>query len=103
MNVSTKVGQIFFRILDETIPPGHPLRPLLNRNTVKLSYSCLPNFGSEIAKHNAKILNSAPNLEDAIPPKKCNCQKQAECPLENNCTEALNVIYHAAVTSEGQT
>ena len=103
MNVSTKVGQIFFRLLDENIPPGHPLRPLLNRNTVKLSYSCLPNFGSEIAKHNAKILKSVANPEDPIAPKKCNCQKKAECPLENNCTQALNVIYHATVTSEDTT
>ena len=25
MNVATKVGKKFFQILDETIPPGHPL------------------------------------------------------------------------------
>ena len=58
MNVSTKVGKLFLKLLDESFPPGHPLHPLLNWNTVKLRYSCLPNIGSQVAKHNAKILKT---------------------------------------------
>ena len=44
MNVSTKVGKKFFQILDETIPPGHPLHKVFNRKTVRLSYSTMPNM-----------------------------------------------------------
>ena len=100
MNVSTKVGKIFLGLLDENFPPGHPLHPLLNRNTVKLSYSCLPNIGSQVAKHNAKILKTIETPEVRAPPKKCNCNKNTTCPLENDCTQAVNVIYHATVKTE---
>ena len=100
MNVSTKVGKLFLKLLDESFPPGHPLHPLLNRNTVKLSYSCLPNMGSQVAKHNAKIMKTIETPEVAAAPKKCNCNKKDECPLENDCTQAVNVIYHATVKTE---
>ena len=100
MDVSTKVGKLFLQLLDESFPPGHPLHPLLNRNTVKLSYSCLPNMGSQIAKHNAKILKTIETTVETVPPKKCNCNKKTDCPLENNCAQAINVIYHATVKTE---
>ena len=42
MKVKTKITKKFFSILEKNIPPGHKLRPLLNRHTVKLSHTgCL--------------------------------------------------------------
>ena len=68
---------------------------LLNRNTVKLSYSCTKNIHSLIQSHNSKILNSKPKATE----KPCNCRKKDACPLDQNCTQE-NVIYHATVEGE---
>ena len=59
MNVATKVGKKFFQILDETIPPGHPLHKVFNRKTVKLSYSTMPNMLKKISVHNSRVTAKA--------------------------------------------
>ena len=59
MNVATKVGKKFFQILDETIPPGHPLHKVFNRKTVKLSYSTMPNMLKKISVHNSRVTANA--------------------------------------------
>ena len=33
--VETRIGKEFYRIIEEAIPPSHPLRPMINRNTLK--------------------------------------------------------------------
>ena len=43
-NVSTNVGKCFLKILDKCFPAEHQLHSILNRNTVKISYSCMPNM-----------------------------------------------------------
>ena len=55
-NVATNIGRKFFHLLDRSFPPGHKLHRLLNRNTVKLSYSCMPNIKSIITMHNKSTL-----------------------------------------------
>ena len=37
--VTTNVGKKFLALVDKHFHKNHPLRPLLNRNTVKISYS----------------------------------------------------------------
>ena len=59
MNVATKIGKKFFQILDETIPPGHPLHKVFNRKTVKLSYSTMPNMLKKISVHNSRVTAKA--------------------------------------------
>ena len=56
LNVSTNIGGKFLRLIDEHFPKGHQLRKILNRNTIKISYKCMPNLKSQISKHNFKIL-----------------------------------------------
>ena len=48
-NVKTKVGEKFLKLVDSCFPPGHPLRKICNRNTLKLSYRCTPNIGTIIS------------------------------------------------------
>ena len=36
--VKTNLGKQFLRIVDKCFPEGHALRPICNRNTLKLSY-----------------------------------------------------------------
>ena len=82
-------------LVDECFPKGTQLAKIINRNTVKISYSCLPNMEAIIAKHNAKLANTTPNkTQDS-----CNCRIKKECPLEGKCL-VNNVIYQATVTSE---
>ena len=101
INVETNVGKIFLELLDTHFPPGHRLRSVMNRNTIKLSYRCLPNIGSYMAKHNSKILNQADSQQEIAPPK-CNCQKSKKdnCPVPGACNQK-GVVYQATVTSEG--
>ena len=44
VNIRTNVGKEFLDLLDKHFPKGNPLHKILNRNTVKVSYRCLPNM-----------------------------------------------------------
>ena len=54
-NVETPVGRTFLELLDSEIGPE--LQHLFNRNTVRISYSNMPNMSKIIANHNIKLLN----------------------------------------------
>ena len=89
-NVATNIGKEFFRLMEKCFPPGHILNPIINKNTVKLSYSCLQNMGSVISSKNKKLLKSGHNL-----PPLCTCG-QDSCPVDGKCTQE-NVIYQAKI------
>ncbi|KAJ8046971.1 hypothetical protein HOLleu_05830 [Holothuria leucospilota] len=76
-NVTTNIGKKFFNLLDSCFPPGHKLHTLLNRNTVKLSYSCMANMDQIISAHNKYILTKQ-NLQPATQ-NNCNCRTQSQC------------------------
>jgi hypothetical protein len=61
VNVETNIGKKFLDLVDRCFPPRHKLRSIFNRNTLKLSYSCMPSMGSAITGHNSKILNEKNN------------------------------------------
>ena len=90
------MGAKFLRLLDETIPKDSPLYPCLNRNTVKLSYRCLPNMGTNISKQNSKNLTNATTPNEETTPS-CNCNRKDDCPLEGQCLKK-NVVYQATLT-----
>ena len=92
MAVTTNVGKRFLSLIDKHFPKSSKLNKILNRNTVKISYSCTKNIKAIIQSHNAKICSPKPA---PAPSKKCNCQKKDKCPLENNCSNQKDVIYHA--------
>lgn len=94
-NVSTNIGHKFLQIIDECFTPNHPLRSICNRNTLKLSYSCMPNIGNIINAHNKHILKEEP--KNSTPKTaECNCRQKGSCPLAGKClTEG--VVYQAKV------
>jgi len=95
-NVDTNIGRKFFLLLDNCFPASNALSKILNRNTVKLSYSCMPNIQQSIANHNKSILSkSQPKQHD----RGCNSRDQTHCPLNGNCLSTC-VIYQATVTRE---
>ena len=76
-SLKTNIGKYFFRLLNKHFPPGHKLYKIFNKNTLKLSYSCMPNLKAKIDGHNQKILETTPPPK----PKLCNCLKKEYCPM----------------------
>ena len=50
LNVASNVGRDFLKLIDEHFPQGHLLRKIINRNSVKISYRCMPHLKSTISK-----------------------------------------------------
>ena len=100
MSLKTSKGVTsFFHLLDRSFPPGHKLHRLLNRNTVKLSYSCMPNIKSIITMHNKSTLAKCAPKQNVSTRNDCNCRKSEECPLQNKC-QTKGIIYQATVTRQ---
>ena len=55
-NVKTNVGKNFLLLIDKHFPKDSPLRQVVNRNCVKVSYSCTQNVKQIIQAHNAKLV-----------------------------------------------
>ena len=53
-NVKTNIGKIFFKLLRKHFPKTNKLYKIFNKNTVKISYSCMRNMGSIISAHNQR-------------------------------------------------
>ena len=85
MDVATNVAREFLELVDKHFPPGNPLHSICNRSTLKVSYRCLPNMGSVIARHNSKILRGA--NPQPKPKASCNCQNKPECPVPGECNQ----------------
>ena len=81
-NVRTNIGAKFLRLIDKCFPKQHGLRKIMNRNSIKISYKCMPNFKVEINRHNKKVMK---NEQEPPPSPGCNCRDHP-CPLPTqNC------------------
>ena len=95
--VKTNVGAKFLSLIDKHFKKDTPLGKVFNRNTVKISYSCLPNISSIISGHNRKIIKQ----QTQTPVQQfCSCRQGTRaCPLEAKCLEQ-SIIYKATVKSD---
>ena len=96
IEAKTNLGKEFLKLVDECFPPNHKLSKIINRKTIKVSYSTTQNMQKLISGKNSKILSKEENIS-----RKCNCPKNATCPLNGQCLEN-NIIYHAKVTQRNQ-
>ena len=99
LNVASNIGRNFLKLIDEHFPKENILRKIINRNTVKISYRCMPNLKSKISKHNFRILKSqnTPQAQDG-----CNCRRSlGPCPFNGNC-KAESLVYKAEVIDENE-
>ena len=55
MNVETNIGKRFLKLVKKHFPRNN-FRIIFNKNTIKISYSCMRNISSIIASHNKYIL-----------------------------------------------
>ena len=94
LNVTSKIGKYFLNLITKHFPTHHKFHKIFNRNTLKISYSCMPNIRSKINGHNLNIIQNQ-NINSNI--DKCNCHNKNQCPLNNNCL-AENIIYQANIT-----
>ena len=115
----TSVGRKFFTIIDTCIPKTHPLHKIINRNTIKMSYRTMPNFGKIVKGLNKKVTDkfikkrqkeSDKNLNESKKPrgrpkyatkKDCNCARTHPCPLDNKCNRS-EVVYKAVINSSNE-
>lgn len=94
--MATNVGQTFLKILDEEFRQNQVFHKIFNRNTVKISYSCMPNLEKTIDGNNRSILlktTTKPGL------RTCNCRIPTDCPVAGNFLKS-SVVYQATITTD---
>ena len=90
-SVVTKIGKTFRKLIDKYFPPQHKLHKLFNRNSVKISYRCMPNGKSIINKH--KTVLDPPTSGGT-----CDCINKEKHPLQEKCLTS-NIMYKATLAS----
>ena len=96
VNVATNVGKEFFQLIDKYFPPHQRLHKIINRNCVKMSYSCMPNIGDIISMHNKATLQQS-DKKNKDEDKQCNCRDRSTCFLEGRCKEGP-IVYKATLS-----
>ena len=92
-SVSTNVGAAFLRLITKYFPKTSILHTIFNRNSVKVSYCCLPSMASVTYSHNRKQMTKPAEQ------KACNCRSPPSCPLRGDC-QAEAIVYEAVVTTQ---
>ena len=65
----------------------------MNKNTIKLSYSCMPNMKNIMKQQNEHLLREEQEDEH----QGCNCENIENCPLNGQCLTDDNLVYTADV------
>ena len=94
LNVKTNIGKVFLKLVRKHFPRSHKLSKIFSLNTIKISYSSMPNVKKLIKQHNSKILNK---YWDKIQ-RPCNCRIKESCPLNGKCLHQ-RMVYNAEVST----
>ena len=89
--VKTNIG----KQTNKHFPPEHKFHKIFNKNTLKLSYSCIPNLKTLINSHNQNILGDQPQST----PKTWNCLRKEDCPMNGLCL-TKTLLYYATITCD---
>ena len=96
-HVASNIGKQFLQLLDTCFPPTNYTK-ILNRNTIKLSYRCMPNVKQIISNYNKTILTKENNTQNTT--NNCDCRIKETCSVDNKC-QTSSLIYQAAVMRHG--
>ena len=96
-NVKSNIGRDFLQLIRKHFPKNNKFHKIFNKNNVKVSYSCMPNFATHIKSHNAKILNSNQQTNS----RKCNCRNITTCPLQGNCL-VNSIVYRGKIVTTNE-
>ena len=94
LNVKANIGKVFLKLVRKHFPRSHKLSKIFNLNTIKISYSSVPNAKNLIKQHNSKILNKDRNKIQ----RSCNCGIKESCPLNSKCLHQC-MVYKAEVST----
>lgn len=94
--VTTNIGRQFLNLIDTHFPKKHKLHKIINRNSVKIGYSCTKNVKAIIQSHNNNVLTKDDDTLNKRTTSKCNCRNKETCPLDRNCQQE-DVIYEATI------
>ena len=89
MNVETNIGKTFLKLVKKHFPRNNSFHKIFNKNTIKISYSCMRNISLITASHKSILRPKATEYG-------CNCRHKKSCPLQNQCLTP-KVIYEATV------
>ena len=78
-SVKNNISKSFLHLLSKHLPKNHNMHKSFNRNTVKISYSCMKNIASIILAHNWNISNPI------VQSHGCNCGVKSSSPLNGKC------------------
>ena len=97
LSLKTDIGKEFLQLLDRAFPRNNPLHKLFNRQTVKISYKCMPNMAQAVSRHNVKVLKE-PQVQPPVQLQPgCNCRNgPTTCPVQGKCLTD-SVVYRATV------
>ena len=93
-NINT--GKYFLGLINKHFRDDNPLGKIINKNNVKIIYSCTNNI-YKISDNHKKLINKLnwnnnDNLRHSY-----NCRIKNECPLGNKCN-LDNITYHANIS-----
>ena len=94
LSVKTNIGKVFLKLVRKHFSRSHKFNKIFNLNTIKISYSSMPNVMNLIKQHNSKILRKD---QDKIQ-RSCNCRIKESCPLNGKCLHQC-MVYKAEVTT----
>ena len=93
-SVKSNVGKTFLSLIKRHFPKTNKLNKIFNKNTVKISYSCMSNMSSILSSHNLNVIKPQNNNSYG-----CNCRVKESCPLQNQCLTP-KVIYRADIEND---
>ena len=101
-SIDTDVGRRFLTIIDHCFPKSSKLSKILNRNSVKLSYSTLPSIGQKILSNSNSKIKLYLDSKNPPPevPKCVNHRGGNICPVEGNMCNLNDNIYVAKIVTE---
>ena len=90
-------GKYFLNLLDKLFNRDNLLRKILNRNTVKISYSITKNMHRIFNNHNRRLLDELNRNSGGPDVASCNCKSKGDCPLGGWCN-SKNAVYQACIS-----
>ena len=77
--MATNVGRKFRTLIRKHFSRSSKLYKIFNENTLKISYSCMPNMAAVIWQHNSAVRRVARTVQENPPSEKpCNCRDNTD-------------------------
>ena len=97
LNLKTKIGKEFFKLIRKHFPINRGFRKIFNLNAIKISYSSMNNMENLIKQHNARVLKNQEHSEK----RSCNSRAKDSCPLDGKCLDKC-IVYQANVVTSNE-